>query len=66
MDIRDEIITGSFAVGKDGRKEPIDWKKYALELEQKLGEVRGANCTFFRMNNCRGYGTESCYCSKPK
>lgn len=36
MDIRDEIITGSFSIGSDGRKEPIDWKDYALKLEAKI------------------------------
>lgn len=63
MDIRDEIITGTFAIGEDGRKEPIDWKDYAKKLEQKLGVVT-VNCTFLRMNNCKGYGSSSCYCSR--
>lgn len=38
MDIRDKIITGSFAIGSDGRKEPIDWKDYSLKLEKELTE----------------------------
>lgn len=39
MDIRDEIITGTFAIGNDGRKEPPDWKQYALLLEDKIKEL---------------------------
>lgn len=31
--LRDLIITGSYAIGSDGMKEPIDWKKYAENLE---------------------------------
>lgn len=36
MSIRDELITGTFAIGSDGQKEPIDWKEYALKLEKKI------------------------------
>lgn len=36
MNIRDEIITGTFAIGPDGQREPIDWKDYALKLEEKI------------------------------
>lgn len=36
MDIRDELITGTFNIGSDGRKEPPNWKDYALKLEAKL------------------------------
>jgi hypothetical protein len=36
MDIRDEIITGTFYIGSDGRKEPTDWKEYAAKLENKI------------------------------
>ena len=38
-DIRDEIITGSFIIGEDGRKEPIDWKEYALKLEHYIKKM---------------------------
>jgi hypothetical protein len=41
MDIRDKIITGTFAIGQDGRKEPIDWKDYALKLEPLALESKG-------------------------
>jgi hypothetical protein len=34
MNIRDKIITGSYAIGHDGKKEPLDWKDYALKLEE--------------------------------
>lgn len=39
MNIRDEIITGTFAIGADGKKEPIDWKDYALKLEDRLSSL---------------------------
>lgn len=39
MDIRDEVITGSFMIGNDGRKEPINWRDYALKLEAKISEL---------------------------
>ena len=34
--IRDSIITGSYAIGENGQKEPLDWKEYALKLEAEL------------------------------
>jgi hypothetical protein len=40
MDIRDEIITGSCMYGHDGRREPIDWKNYAIKLEAKIEEIQ--------------------------
>jgi len=44
MDIRDELITGSFMYGHDGRKEPPDWKKYAIKLEAKIEELQNKIC----------------------
>lgn len=40
MELRDKIITGSFMIGADGRKEPVNWKDYALKLETLLLESR--------------------------
>jgi hypothetical protein len=54
MDIRDEIITGSFAIGQDGRKEPIDWKNYALKLETKIEEMRINSATVDLRNLSEG------------
>lgn len=40
MDIRDELITGSYIVGDDGRKEPINWKVYAIQVEEKVKQLQ--------------------------
>lgn len=60
MDIRDKIITGTFAIGSDGRKEPTDWKDYAIKLEhmipngnkelKKIDYSRG--CSRFNIDTC--------------
>ena len=34
--IRDKVITGSFAIGSNGFKEPNDWKAYAERLEEYI------------------------------
>lgn len=34
--IRDKVITGSYAIGSNGMKEPIDWKRYAERLEEYI------------------------------
>lgn len=39
MDIRDKIITGSYMIGNDGRKEPTNWKDYAIKLEKHIQET---------------------------
>lgn len=39
MNIRDEIITGSYAIGETG-KEPLDWKEYALKLEAHIADLK--------------------------
>lgn len=36
MDVRDELITGSYMIGSNGRKEPPNWQEYAIKLENKL------------------------------
>lgn len=35
MTTRDRFITGSYAIGENG-KEPLDWKEYALKLEDYI------------------------------
>jgi len=45
-DIRYEIITGNFAIGRDGMKEPCgytgnNWESYARELEQRIVDGNG-------------------------
>ena len=45
-DIRYEIITGNFAIGNDGLKEPCgysgnDWESYARMLENRICEGDG-------------------------
>ena len=35
-ELRDKFITGTFAIGDDGCKEPPDWKQYALKLEEYI------------------------------
>lgn len=42
MDIRDKLITGSFMIGEDGRKEPSNWKDYALKLEAELATLQSS------------------------
>lgn len=37
--IRDKVITGSFAIGSNGIKEPSDWKAYAERLEEHIINV---------------------------
>jgi len=34
--LRDKIITGSYAIGSNGLKEPVDWKQYAERLEEYI------------------------------
>jgi hypothetical protein len=36
MILRDYLITGTFAIGDEGLKEPPSWKKYAEDLESKI------------------------------
>lgn len=39
MNIRDAIITGSFNIGADGKREPPNWEKYAIALEKVIENV---------------------------
>ena len=39
MTTRDKFITGSYAIGENG-KEPLDWKQYALDLESYIEKLK--------------------------
>lgn len=63
MDIRDEFITGSFAIGHDGRKEPPTndgWKAYAQQLEAEVIRLRGTQQLLFKQLES-GHIVAKCY-----
>lgn len=38
MDIRDRIITGSYAIGPQGKEPTLGWMDYAMKLERRYKE----------------------------
>jgi hypothetical protein len=56
LDIRDKLITGTFDIGSDGRKHPINWEIYALKLEQHLKQVQADSWSEGAIAMCKHLG----------